>query len=139
MKIFLLVLAVMLAGCTIAEENTGTVTINNLEFKVELPQTPAEFQQGLMFRESLDDDKGMLFVYSDSAPRSFWMKNTLIPLDIISIDENFVIKKIHYAVPCKEDSCLTYNSGAPVKYVLELRGNLTIENNIKEGDVALIK
>jgi len=145
MKILLLVL-ILAAGCTTAieEYSTASITVTNSElteftFNVEVPQTAEGFRTGLMFRESLDDDKGMLFAFDDSAPRSFWMKNTLIPLDIIFIDENFVIRKIHNAVPCEGEPCQVYTSDMPIKYVLELIGNLTIENNIKAGDALKIE
>jgi len=145
MKIWPLVL-ILVAACTMAGEeySTATVTVTNSQqdeftFIVEVPLTQAGFAQGLMFRKSLDDNKGMLFAFDSSSPKSFWMKNTLIPLDIIFIDENFVIKRIYHAIPCEDDPCPRYISGVPVQYVLELGGNLTIENNIKEGDVINIE
>jgi len=145
MKMLLLLLATALAGCAVSNvEGYSAVTVRNPElgeftFFVEVAQTPEDFREGLMFRESLDDDKGMLFPYKDSAQRSFWMKNTLIPLDIIFIDENLIIKRIHNAVPCRENPCQPYVSGVPVKYALEIRGNLTTEKNIKEGNVVELK
>jgi len=143
MKILVLVLMIA-AGCTIAEEySTDTVAVTNSELKeftfvVEIPQTAEGFRTGLMFRESLDDDKGMLFVFEDSAPRSFWMKNTVIPLDMLFIDENLIVRTIHHAIPCEEDSCPSYKSRVPVKYVLEIRGNLTRELSIEEGNTVEI-
>lgn len=146
MKALLLVLVVIVSGCMAAErlDNAAIVTIKTREskqikFAVEVPGTDEDFKKGLMFRESLDDGRGMLFAYPDSAVRSFWMKNTLIPLDMLFIDENFVIRKIHQAVPCEQDPCPSYKSGVPVKYVLEVRGNLAREKGVKEGDVAEIK
>lgn len=142
----LLAFILLIAACTITGEeySTATVTVTNSQqdeftFIVEVPLTQEGFAQGLMFRESLDDNKGMLFAFDSSSPKSFWMKNTLIPLDIIFIDENFVIKRIHHAVPCVEEPCPRYISGVPVQYVLELQGNLTIENNIKEGNALKIE
>ena len=68
---------------------TAVITNSNSEefiFTVEVPQTSAEFQQGLMFRTELSDSQGMLFAFPDSARRTFWMKNTRIALDIIFIN-----------------------------------------------------
>ena len=141
MRLFLLVLAVVVVGCSpVKDADYAAVIIkteaSQLKFSAEIPQTPEDFMRGLMFREKLDDGKGMLFAYPDSAERSFWMKNTLMPLDMLFIDEKLVIRKIHRAVPCEAEPCPSYKSGVPVKYVLEIRGNLTAEKNIKEGDVA---
>ncbi|MBI2664397.1 DUF192 domain-containing protein [Candidatus Woesearchaeota archaeon] len=136
-RLLLLLLLITTVSCTSnssASDNTAIVSINSYEFEVELPKTQEEFRQGLMFRESLAADRGMLFVFPDSAQRSFWMKNTLIPLDIIFIDEKFVIRKIHQAAPCAAEPCPTYQSGVPVKYVLEINGNLTKHYGIAEGD-----
>ncbi len=104
-----------------------------LQIKAEVTSTEEQITQGLMFRQSLADNEGMLFVYPDSAVRNFWMKNTLIPLDMIFIAENETIAKIHHAVPCTSDPCQLYSSEEPVKYVLEVNGNLTNYYGIKEG------
>ena len=140
MKWFLLFL-VLVAGCVTSSNeaySTATITITNSElekfvFIAEVPLTAEGFAQGLMHRESMDSDKGMLFAYADSQPRTFWMKNTLIPLDMLFIDENFIVRTIHYAVPCAEEPCKTYDSGVPVQYVLELN-SITKKNNINIGD-----
>ncbi len=94
--------------------------IGNQSFFIEVATTPAERQQGLMNRESLPANQGMLFVFEDEAPRNFWMKNTLIPLDMIWINEAKTIVDIKAAEPCKIADCPTYLGAAPAKYVLEL-------------------
>jgi len=119
--------------------SSATVTVTNsneqkIVIQTEVPMSAKGFADGLMFREQLDIDKGMLFAYPDLQIRKFWMKNTLIPLDILFIDENFVIRTIHHATPCGEEPCITYESDVPVVYVLEIKGNLTEEKNIKIGD-----
>ena len=147
-SLFIILSLVVLVGCSENEEKaaldpeeyaTGNVTLINSEnekfnFNVEIPLTPEGFSKGLMFRELLDDDEGMLFAFEGDAERSFWMKNTLIELDMLFIGSDLEIKKIHNAVPCVEDPCPLYRSGTPVKYVLEIRGGLAGELNVTEGD-----
>ncbi|MEK6935011.1 MAG: DUF192 domain-containing protein [Nanoarchaeota archaeon] len=127
------IVLIFLIGCT-----NNYVKINNKKINVEIADEDDERAEGLMNREKLGKNSGMLFTYDDSKGRNFWMKNTLIPLDMIFIDEDLVIKKIRYAVPCKEDPCELYDSEVPVKYVLEVNGNYTKENDINEGDSIVI-
>lgn len=139
-KTILLAAALAVAGChETAGYGEARVEINGIGFEAEVPLTGENFRKGLMFRESLGDREGMLFAYSDPAVRTFWMKNTLIPLDILFIDEAGTVRKISHALPCSEDPCPRYGSGVPVRYVLELRGNLTEELGIREGDSAAIE
>lgn len=108
-------------------------------FFVEVAQTPEERQKGLMFREELDRDKGMLFVFSQEQQASFWMKNTLIPLDIIWFDGNkevvFISKN---SQPCSTDECSSIDPGVKAKYVLELNAGIADEIGLVEGDQAMI-
>lgn len=146
MRLLLLVLAVLTAGCSAAESSnygSGSVTIINqdserVSFRVEVPKTSDGFMKGLMFRESLPAGSGMLFIYPDSALRSFWMKNMLIPLDIIFIDENLTVRKVVHAVPCVKEPCEIYSSGSEAKYVLEINENLAERRSIKEGGRVVI-
>ncbi len=129
MKRFLLLL--LLLSCT---TSTPTVSFDNVKFSVELAKTPAEHEKGLMFRDSLPDDKGMLFVFEDEAPRSFWMKNTLISLDMVFLDKGMgVVDVKHNVPPCKEDPCPSYNSSAPAMYVLEINSGLAQKYKITAG------
>ena len=109
-----------------------------LPIKAEIADSPEERAAGLMFRKSLGKNKGMLFVFPDSAVRNFWMKNTLIPLDMVFIAENMTIVKIHRAVPCSSEPCPLYNSGKSAKYVLEVNANLTSAYGIHEGSAAKV-
>ena len=79
--IFLLIALILLVGCN----KNPTVTINNQIVHVELAQDNIEITQGLMYREHLDENTGMLFLFPNEQKRTFWMKNTFIPLDIIFI------------------------------------------------------
>jgi len=106
---------------------------NGASFTVEIAKTQEEKTRGLMFRDFMPEDHGMLFVFDDFAPRSFWMKNTLIPLDIVFIDDNMAVVDVQTALPCKEDPCPTYRARA--KYVLEINAGAAEKNNIRNGSV----
>ncbi len=102
-------------------------------FQVEVARTPEQQAQGLMFRKALDDDGGMLFPMDPPRTASFWMKNTLIPLDMIFIRTDGTIAFIGAnIVPY---SRTPVSAGVPVAAVLELRGGRAAELGIAEGDV----
>lgn len=91
--------------------------------------------QGLMFRSSLGSDRGMLFLFPETAVHPFWMKNTLIPLDIIWIDESGTIVDIARDVPpCKADPCPSYPPKAAARYVLELAAGQAAARGLRDGD-----
>jgi uncharacterized membrane protein (UPF0127 family) len=102
------------------------------EFQVELAVTSAERAQGLMFRESLADDQGMLFDFGAAKPVAMWMRNTYIPLDIVFIRADGSIGRIAENAEPLSDAVI--DSGEPVSAVLELRGGLTSERGIEVGD-----
>lgn len=115
----------------------STLTIDTAggprKFSVEMALTPAQQEQGLMFRRTLAADAGMLFDFVDTAPRGFWMKNTLLPLDMLFIAADGRIADIHErAVPLSETVIL---SSVPVRAVLELNGGTVARLGIKDGDV----
>lgn len=103
-------------------------------FKVEIARTPEEHKKGLMNRNYLAKDKGMLFIFSQQKPLAFWMKNTLIPLDMIFISQDKEIISItHNAQPCHQSHCPSYYSHGQAKYVLEINGGLTAQSKIIKG------
>ena len=109
-------------------------------FNVEVVDSSEEREKGLMFRESLDKNKGMLFIFEQSGNYPFWMKNTLIPLDMIWIDEeNRIVYIKDNAMPCKENTCEIINPNANAKYVVELNSGTANEIGINIGDEAIIK
>jgi uncharacterized protein len=102
------------------------------KFEVEIVSTPETRAQGLMYRKSLAANAGMLFIYPDEKPVSFWMKNTLIPLDMLFLTSDGQIAHIaHNAVPMDETPI---DSGAAVKAVLEVKGGTAAALGIKKGD-----
>jgi len=106
-------------------------------FTVELAVTPEERAKGLMNRERLDADRGMLFVFEKEDNYPFWMKNTKIPLDIIWMDEN---KEVVYVSrdtqPCTKDPCPLINPGKNARYVLEVSAGTADLLGLREGDNA---
>ncbi|HIH17967.1 MAG TPA: DUF192 domain-containing protein [Nanoarchaeota archaeon] len=130
------VLANYLVNSRQESQNTRTITLGkgDKELKVEIADEPYEHARGLMFRESMKDDEGMLFIFSDSEYRTFWMKNTLIPLDIIFIDGDSQIVDITTMQPCEKEPCETYTSSGPAKYVLEVNAGFAEKNGLKAGD-----
>ncbi|MFV0245423.1 MAG: DUF192 domain-containing protein [Qingshengfaniella sp.] len=102
-------------------------------FTVELALTDAERAQGLMHRTSLPRQAGMLFVYERPQRASFWMRNTLIPLDMIFLDATGTVTRVHEnAVPLDETAI---DGGRDVLAVLELNGGLAAQFGINEGSV----
>lgn len=102
-------------------------------FKAEIADTALSRAIGLMNRSNMDQNEGMLFVFNYSRPLSFWMKDTLIPLDIIYISENMTVASItHDAEPCGL-ICLPLQPSAPAKYVVEINAGLAKKYGIKEG------
>ncbi|WP_417516414.1 DUF192 domain-containing protein [Minwuia sp.] len=101
-------------------------------FRVELVDTPRTRAQGLMHRESMPQDEGMLFDFGETRQVSFWMKNTLIPLDMLFIDQAGVIVHIHHqAIPHDRTAI---RSGVPIRAVLEINGGLSKMLGIRTGD-----
>jgi uncharacterized protein len=100
-------------------------------FAVELADDPAERAQGLMFRETMDLGAGMLFVYESPRQAQFWMKNTLIPLDMIFADASGVVTRVHSnAIP---GDLTPIDGGDGVVYVLEINGGLAAKLGIGPG------
>ena len=102
------------------------------QFKVELADTPERQERGLMFRTSVPKGSGMLFPMSPPRPASFWMKNTLVPLDMIFIRADGTIARI--AAMTKPRTLDLVDSGEPVAAVLELAGGAAARQGIAEGD-----
>lgn len=105
------------------------------EFTVEIADTPEAIQQGLMFRASLSPDAGMLFDFGGTRPASMWMKNTLIPLDMLFILEDGRVVAI--ARNAQPGSLRSISPGVPVRAVLELAGGRAAQLGIEPGDIVI--
>ena len=102
-----------------------------LRFKVEVMDDAAERAQGLMFRESLPRFSGMLFVYEAPQPVAFWMKNTLIPLDMLFFDDAGRLVRVKSRAQPHDETPVV--GGDAIRYVLEINGGLSEELGIDEG------
>lgn len=123
-----LLIVVFLSGCT-----HSFVIINEEKISVEIADTPEEMALGLMHRDSLCEDCGMIFLFQDEAKHSFWMKNTLIPLDIIFINKDMIIADILPAEPCATEECDTYTPREEALYVLEINKGFSEKKGIVIG------
>lgn len=99
--------------------------------KVELAVNLNQRDLGLMHRTHLDPDAGMLFVFRDDQPRSFWMRNTLIPLDVVFMDADGTVQNIAHGEPLVEVP--TVNSLRPARLVLELNAGWSEEHGLQPG------
>ncbi|MFG6099917.1 DUF192 domain-containing protein [Leptothoe sp. ISB3NOV94-8A] len=113
---------------------TAQATIVGETFDLEVAATPRQQQLGLMFREALPDNRGMLFPFSRPRPARFWMKNVPVGLDMVFLYRGEV-QGIFEAPPCGADPCPTYGPGnLLVDNVIELRLGRAAELGLKEGD-----
>jgi uncharacterized membrane protein (UPF0127 family) len=132
--LLLLVLAAVTAGAD-TEIKTIPLYIGSEKFVVEIADTVKKQMLGLMYRESIPDDYGMLFVYPGPDYHSMWMKNCKVNLDIIFLDNNKRVINMYINVPpCFKEPCESYPSKRPARYALELRGNRAKELNLQPGD-----
>ncbi len=115
-------------------ELTFTDTLGNAKIKIDLEIADSEYERqlGLMNRKSMEETQGMLFIFQYERMQSFWMRNTLIPLDILFINKDKEIITIHKNTETL--SAQSYPSTAPAIYVVELVGGFTDKYNIVKGD-----
>jgi uncharacterized membrane protein (UPF0127 family) len=112
----------------------NAVVIGHITIPVEIADSPDEWARGLMFRTYLNPSMGMLFIFDKSETHQFWMKNTLIPLDMLFINEKKEIISIETATPCHQDPCMAYGPQEATLYVLEINSGLSEKNKISVGD-----
>ncbi|MBR4683308.1 MAG: DUF192 domain-containing protein [Spirochaetia bacterium] len=136
MKIYRLVLVLLIVffsfSCKKSDVlKTQDIKINQWKITVEIADTRETQEKGLMGRESLDEDKGMLFVYDRDSRKSFWMKNTKIPISLAYIATDGTIREIYDMEPL---STRIVESRYSVRYVLEVNQGAFQRHGIKEGD-----
>ena len=118
----------------------GWVTFpNGTKVGVEIADTEATRARGLMFRRSLAQDQGMIFLFEQSGLHPFWMKNTIVPLDILWLDQSGRIVSIaHSAPPCTVDPCPSYPPGTEARAVVEVVAGFAKQHRVKVADVVKI-
>jgi uncharacterized membrane protein (UPF0127 family) len=137
-RVLVLSLALFLPACKrdqaapAADYGLVHMQVGNQPFTLELAATDKTRQHGLMHRQSLPERRGMLFVFSDEQPRSFWMRNTLIPLDIVYLDKNGKVVSISQMKPLDETGV---HSAGPAKYAIEMNEGAAAKAGVKVGDV----
>lgn len=138
MRFFLCVL--MLTSCVACASGEPSVKLGGRTFGVEIADTSEKQALGLMFRDSMSVDQGMLFIFPNEAPRSFWMKNTRIPLDIMYFDKDLKMVSISADTPpCRVSRCPSYPSSKPAMYVLELNAGVAAELGVGPGDILTLE
>jgi uncharacterized membrane protein (UPF0127 family) len=108
------------------------LTVNQNKILVEVANTESTRMAGLMFRRDLGSDVGMLFVFSDSQQRAFWMKNTLIPLSIAYMNEKGIVENILEMPPQTEQS---FMSAGSAQFALEMNAGWFAKHGVKPGDL----
>lgn len=126
-------LALLAGGCA----NGSWVELAGHRYKVEVAADDASRARGLMFRDELPPDHGMLFIHESEAPQAYWMKNTRIPLDILFFDSaRKLVAQQRDVPPCSAgDRCPPYPSNAPARYVLELNAGQAARLRVADGAV----
>ena len=139
-KVLPLLLVLQIAAAFLLASPADTAVIfpeSDAQIQVEVADSPEERAQGLMYRRSLELNRGMLFVFPEEDYRSFWMKNTYIPLDMIFIGRNGEIINIEEAHPqpnASDNELKSYRSDEPAKYVIETNSTFTEKENVEKGD-----
>ncbi|AGY60624.1 DUF192 domain-containing protein [Gloeobacter kilaueensis] len=139
-----LVIALSAAGCAAQEMGRpqslpieAQVAFRTQAIRLEVARSPQQQATGLMFRTELPTDQGMIFLFNPPRPVAFWMRNTLIPLDMIFAFKGRVIDVARDVPPCKSETCPTYGPSDPfarIDQVIELNAGTASKLQIKPGD-----
>ena len=134
---FALVLGCAEARAAAPAASGSAVELGGQRIDVEIAADDPSRARGLMDRTSMPADHGMLFVFPDDDVRTFWMKDTLIPLDMLFFDADArLVTLLPNVPPCKADPCPVYPSTRPARYVLELNAGAAAKFGVHEGDTA---
>ena len=146
MRLLLLAAILALPAPTLAAAgfDRGTATISTragakVVLQVELARTNAERARGLMYRRSLPAKAGMLFLYAEDHRGGFWMRNTLIPLDIAFVDGRGTIRRILTMQPCRRDPCRVYDPGVAYRSALEVNAGSFRRWSVRAGDRVVVR
>jgi uncharacterized membrane protein (UPF0127 family) len=134
--------ALSLAGCgpraaTVEEYNTRLVVFpNGHKIRAELAVSAEEMLRGMKYRDSLDENRGMLFLHNKAGKYPYWMYEVKVPLDLLWLDrDRKIVQLIHQAPPCPgpPEKCLSYGGAFEALYVLELKAGTAKKHNLKPG------
>jgi uncharacterized membrane protein (UPF0127 family) len=128
----LLVATAPIAACSSENSAVFHTATGDWRFNVEVVDNDQTRAQGLMFRQSLAPDAGMLFDFLEEREVSFWMRNTFIPLDMVFIGADGIVKAIHVNARPQDPTAIP--SGVPVRFVLEIPGGRSVEIGLEPGD-----
>ncbi|MBB5875163.1 DUF192 domain-containing protein [Xanthomonas sp. 3498] len=133
-RAYCVLLLLALSGCASAGGDHW-VELGGHRYDVELAQNDATRARGLMFRDQMEADHGMLFIHDREEPQAYWMKNTKIPLDILYFDnQRKLVAQQRDVPPCSAgDACPPYPSNAPARYVLELNAGQAEQLKLQDG------
>lgn len=135
--------ALVLAACGGGDFGNATAVIDtgagSVDVGVEIADTPSERRVGLMHRESLPDDAGMVFLFPEPSSGGFWMKDTLIPLSIAFFDGEGRILRILDMEPCRADPCRVYDPGVAYRGALEVNRGAFARWGVERGDVVEVE
>lgn len=132
--ILLVAIAAVVHGEEFSPSTVPLTLPDGKTLQVEVARTEEKRALGLMFRTALSEDHGMLFIFEQPGLHRFWMKNTLIPLDMVWMDDRKRIIHIEYQVPpCKLDPCAVYGPSADSLYVLEVISGVASREKLRPG------
>ncbi len=114
-----------------ASPRTIEIQLGQASYQVEIALTPAQRRKGLMYRDQLARNEGMLLVYARSGDHRVWMKNMLIPLRVVWIDDRFTVLSVQRLDPCQASPCPVFSAPLPTRYILELNDD---DHAVKPGD-----
>lgn len=143
MRLLVVVVCLGLAACSgerpgsMAELNVKPVTLpNGVQIRAELMTHPSDLMKGMKFRDSLAEDRGMLFVHAEEGFYRFWMYEVKIPLDMVWLDKNRkIVQIVHECPPCAgpESACPTYGGAFKAQYILELAAGVAKKQGLRPG------
>ena len=133
-RVLTAVIFLIISSIADATDSPGTteIKLGHTSYQVELALTPAQRRKGLMHREQLAKNAGMLLVYPKSGDHRVWMKNMQISLRVLWIDDRFRVIHIMRLEPCQLSPCPVFSAPAPARYILELSDD---RHDVEPGDI----